>query len=404
MRPWIAALVVLIALGAGGVARGALLTDFANSYAQYQAQNDSAADFDRDQDIDGLDFLAWQQGMGRTNESNNGHGDANADHVVSVPDFNMWKTQFTNVPTGIPESVYFKLYFDPAGVVDGQVTVVVDVPQTGSNRFAVGTGNGLIAKDFRFDFSVVDSVKIVSGHERYEAQVHFTLKSTANPPDGPVTLFGYQVQDKLPTQSVSQAVNAFQFVGSDFITIRNADLSTTTFNESQLQDVTMTLQAPLVLDVSAASGQVSIRNPTGAAISMTYYEITSIAGSLSPTGWVSLDDGEGGDPPGVGWDEASVVNSHALSESNLLGSLTLNPGQTRALGAAFNPNASAHDLKFNYNTVGGGLTYGVVNFNPGSSLSPVPEPATSGLGLIGLSCLAIRRRQATRRAILAPGH
>ncbi len=83
-----------------GVAHGALLTDFANSYAQYQSQTDAASDFDRDHDVDGLDYLTWQGGMGRTNETNNGHGDANADQFVNGLDLTMWNGQFATATWG----------------------------------------------------------------------------------------------------------------------------------------------------------------------------------------------------------------------------------------------------------------------------------------------------------------
>lgn len=390
---WIAAIVALAALASSHAARAALLTNFAGSFAQYQAQFDSAADFDRDTDIDGIDFLAWQRGMGLNNQSNNSRGDANGDLFVNGLDFGLWKTQLATVPVGIPQSVLFKLYFDPAGIVEGQVSVVVEAPQTPNNKFAVGSGNGIISADPRYDFSVVnESVSFVAGFERYEAIVHFTLKPTAILPTDAVTLFGYQVQDLRPLQSLAAVENGFEFNGPDFITIRNEDLTTTTFTSAQLDDVPLVLQAPMVLDVSTSSGAVRIRNPTGAAVDMTYYEITSVGGSLVPANWNSIDDGEG-DPPGFGWDEAGGASAQALAESAFIGtSLAINPGQTRNFGPIFNSAGLPRDLKFRYVGATGGLVHGVVNYDPAGPIVAVPEPTGGVLTLIGLTCLATRRR------------
>ena len=240
---------------------------------------------------------------------------------------------------GVPESVCFKLYFDPVGIIEGQVTVVVDAPQTGSNRFTLGGGNGLIAADSRFDFDVVETLNVALGQEALRGQGPFHVEADGQLPTGPITLFGYQVQDSLPLQTVVGVQNSFEFIGNDFITVRNEDLTTTTFLESQLQDVALPLDVPLVLDVNTTTGAVRIRNASRATVGMTYYEVTSTAGSLNPTGWASIDDTEGGDPPGVGWDEAGGVDVNALSEANLTGSLAISSAQTVALGTAFDAGA-----------------------------------------------------------------
>jgi hypothetical protein len=61
-----------------------------------------SADFDGDDDVDGVDFLTWQRGFGGT--AANG-GDANGDNMVDAADFQIFKDQFgdTNLATAIPE-------------------------------------------------------------------------------------------------------------------------------------------------------------------------------------------------------------------------------------------------------------------------------------------------------------
>jgi hypothetical protein len=393
-RRCLAMLALSTVCGARGHA--ALLTNFANSFSQYQAQIHYASDFNRDLLVDGVDFMTWQRGVGRTNETNNSQGDANADHSVTTLDVGLWRNQFATVPAGLPESVCFKLYFDPAGIIEGQVTVVVDAPQTGASRFTLGTGNGLIAVDPRFDFDVVESIKLQNGRERFEAQVHFTLKPTAVLPTESVTLFGYQVHDNLPLQSVAAVNNGFLFQGNDFITIRNEDLTITTFTEAQLQDVPLQLDVPLVLDVNTTTGQVRFRNPTGGEFAITYYEILSASGSLNPSAWISLDDGEGGDPPGVGWDEAGGAGPQGLAESNVTGSRTFLPNETLGLGAAFNPTG-VRDLRFNFARSNGAFIEGVVVYSATAPVTAVPEPAGSLLAAAAAAALVAGGRRPTLR-------
>ncbi|TWT92452.1 hypothetical protein Pla108_40770 [Botrimarina colliarenosi] len=64
------------------------------------------ADFDSDGDVDGNDFLVWQQGFGLASQTNKSAGDSNGDGVVDGADLGVWSGQFGSVGStalGVPE-------------------------------------------------------------------------------------------------------------------------------------------------------------------------------------------------------------------------------------------------------------------------------------------------------------
>jgi hypothetical protein len=65
----------------------------------------ATADFDADSDIDGADFLAWQQGFGILNEAQPGQGDANHDGKVNAGDLVVWHEQFGSTQPAATASV-----------------------------------------------------------------------------------------------------------------------------------------------------------------------------------------------------------------------------------------------------------------------------------------------------------
>lgn len=56
------------------------------------------ADFDGDGDIDGSDFLIWQQGFGLAGQTDNSNGDADGNGVVDGLDVTAWETQYGTSP------------------------------------------------------------------------------------------------------------------------------------------------------------------------------------------------------------------------------------------------------------------------------------------------------------------
>jgi hypothetical protein len=62
------------------------------------------ADFDGDQDVDGADFLIWQQNQGRIGTGTLALGDANNDADVDGDDLAIWKDRYGQVAVGaVPE-------------------------------------------------------------------------------------------------------------------------------------------------------------------------------------------------------------------------------------------------------------------------------------------------------------
>ena len=151
------------------------------------------------------------------------------------------------------------------------------------------------------------------GRQLLEANIGFSALDQANPPVGPVTIFGFQVMDNQPQLGLQGVQARFEFRPENSITVFDPDTGqSTTIPNTELQPVILPVVRPLVLDVNTLTGAVSLRNPSNlppnAPIEINYYEITSLGGSLDREGWVSIDDTEL-DPPGIAWEEAGGVDS-----------------------------------------------------------------------------------------------
>ena len=111
----------------------------------------------------------------------------------------------------------------------------------------------------------------------------------------------------------------------------------------------------LYLEVNTATGQTTLKNETGAAVRIDYYEVSSASGSLKANTWSSLQDQNSGAFPagngsGNGWEEAGGSGTGILSEGFLTGSSSVVSAATVGLGAAFN-TAGTQDLVFKYAVV-----------------------------------------------------
>jgi hypothetical protein len=120
----------------------------------------------------------------------------------------------------------------------------------------------------------------------------------------------------------------------------------------------------LKLVVNTSTGATKIVNEQGDLdISYDYYKITSASGALNETGWSSLDEQEGGDPLGTGWDESiGGTDDNQLTEFFLGagGEMFLGGGE-QGLGNAFDIGGD-EDLVFEYGGPSGFLIQGAVEY------------------------------------------
>jgi hypothetical protein len=122
--------------------------------------------------------------------------------------------------------------------------------------------------------------------------------------------------------------------------------------DGYIDNVDVRIVQPLIVTVNTTTGQVSLRNESGAAANIDYYEITSAAGSLNATAWNSLQEQNlagfpAGNGSGNGWEQFGGASSTAIGESYLTGSSALANNASINLGAAFNMGG-AQDLVFRY--------------------------------------------------------
>ena len=115
----------------------------------------------------------------------------------------------------------------------------------------------------------------------------------------------------------------------------------------------------LQLQVDPASGLAQFVNHGSDALQFEFYQITS-AGSLSPTGWQSLDDQS---LDGNSWLEAGGSSSVILGEATLTGAHSLGAEQVTRLGRLFVPG-SPQDLTLQFGTSDGLLRHGNVVYVP----------------------------------------
>ena len=149
----------------------------------------------------------------------------------------------------------------------------------------------------------------------------------------------------------------------------------------------------LALEINTTNGQARIRNQTGAAVNIDYYEIKSTAGSLNSVAWTGLQEQNlDGFPPGNGtgngWEQAGGSNSNVVSESYLTGNSAVGNTATVGLGAPYNIGGT-HDITFRYGQL--------------SSVSPAPTGDFNNNGTVDAADYVLWRNGGTLQNDPTPG-
>src|SRR5262249_22049757 len=119
----------------------------------------------------------------------------------------------------------------------------------GAPRFSLGASNGLIDINPLYNANIVNQAIITTatGRQRLEVKVNFDARNPSVPPSGPVTIFGLQVQDQVPAAGLANVQQAFEFNRGDSVTVFDtATNQQTVFDHTQLPDVPLTTQTPLL--------------------------------------------------------------------------------------------------------------------------------------------------------------
>ncbi len=107
----------------------------------------------------------------------------------------------------------------------------------------------------------------------------------------------------------------------------------------------------LTLEVNRGTGAAVLRNNSSGPVAWNYLDIRSAGGGLNPTGWNSFDD-QNIDGART-WTEAGGSSKTQLVEASLLGSHTLDVGQSIAVGTLYNPLSGLENLDFEIRREGG---------------------------------------------------
>jgi hypothetical protein len=96
----------------------------------------------------------------------------------------------------------------------------------------------------------------------------------------------------------------------------------------------------LLLQVDRSSGNLSIKNVSGASLSLSGYSVTSVSGAVDRTNWTSIaatyDQNDGGEVDGAHlWHELGASTDNTLEEAADSGSATLLVNQQFNLGATW---------------------------------------------------------------------
>src|SRR5262245_31244587 len=131
--------------------------------------------------------------------------------------------------------------------------------------------------------------------------------------------------------------------------------------------ITNAANVMLFLEVNTTTGQITLKNQTGAPANIDYYEVTSATGALNSTGWNSFQEQNlagfpSGNGSGNGWEQFGGSSSSVIGESYLTGSSAVVNNAAINLGTGFNVGG-AHNLVFSYGVLAGASTSPTGDYN-----------------------------------------
>ncbi len=116
----------------------------------------------------------------------------------------------------------FKLYFDPEGIVAGQVTAFVDVPTPGDFPRLDSVAS---LEDIHDGYIVTIQntlLQTTPERQRTESTITFQARNALFPPLGDIVIFAYAIGDRVPL-GTDDVFAGFEFKPGDFIDTIDSD-------------------------------------------------------------------------------------------------------------------------------------------------------------------------------------
>lgn len=182
-------------------------------------------------------------------------------HAALQTNFAASYGKYQNCALVMGTSKCFKLYFDPEGIVAGQVTAFLDL----TNTLDTPRLNGdRILGDLHPAYTAAilqTTVNISIGRERTESIISFAALDPLNPPTNQILMFSYETGDLKPELAETGSFGGFFFQPGDFIDTYDPQTGVSMhYDHTQLQGVMFPFLVPepsaglLAVGLAAAVG------------------------------------------------------------------------------------------------------------------------------------------------------